>query len=104
MEYYADISTEQFEKIRDHETTDLILDRSLACRITGKDADPLFTEGDGLKLYHPSEYPEALRVKVCSLGEAPDSGSILIHISLEEWMMSFPDEPSGGNDGFGGIF
>jgi hypothetical protein len=103
MEYYADISTEQFERIRDHETSDLILDRSLACRITGKDADPLFTQGDGLKLYHPSEYPEALRVLVCSLGEAPDSDSVLIHISLEEWMMSFPDDSSGGSKGLGGI-
>jgi len=92
MEYYADISTEIFEKIRDHETTKLSLNGDYAKKLTGADQWPWFQKGDGLKLYHPGELPEALRVEILAFLEPFNDLDVHMEIVLHEWMMSLPDD------------
>ena len=92
MEYYADISTDQFEKIREHETKDLFLPLSLAQKLTGNSDYPCFKAGEGLKLYHPSAFPEALRVEIRSVEDDGDPETIHLTVELNEWMMAFPDD------------
>ena len=103
MEYYFDITTDQFEKIRDHETLDLYLSKAQTEKVTGKEEGPFFKVGDGLKLYHPSDFPEALRVEVKTVDEPHDPDQIHLTIRLNEWMMSFPEDRRD-SDGFGGLF
>ena len=103
MEYYLDISTDRFEKIRDHQTLDLCLSKEEAIKASGKKEEPFFKIGDGLKLYHPSDFPEALRVEIESINETDDADQVCLTIRLNEWMMSFPDDQKESDD-FGGIF
>ena len=93
MKYYVDISTEQFEGLRDHETDELVIPRSLAEELTGRGAYPFFETGDELKLYHPSDDPEALRMEILSFpGGEEESGDLRIRLKLNEWMMALPKE------------
>ena len=103
MEYYFDITTDQFEKIRDHETLDLYLSKAQTEKVTGKEEGPFFKVGDGLKLYHPSDFPEALRVEVETVDEPHDPDQVHLTIRLNEWMMSFPEDRRD-SDEFGGLF
>lgn len=90
--YYIDISTEQFESIRDHETTDLVIPLSLAREVTGNPESPCFQIGDELKLYHPSRNPEALRVEILGFSREKEGDSVVIRLKLNEWMMSLPED------------
>ncbi len=92
MKYYVDISTEQFERLRDHETDELVIPLSLAEKLTNGKDYPCFKIGDELKLYHPSDDPEALRMEILSFPEGEEEGSLRIRLKLNEWMMALPKE------------
>lgn len=62
MEHYLDIETERFEKIKEHEVTWILVPRRVAGREIGI--------GDVLKLYHPGDPTEAIRVEVTDVQTA----------------------------------
>lgn len=62
MEHYLDIETERFEKIKEHEVTWILVPRRVAGREIGV--------GDVLKLYHPGDPTEAIRVEVTDVQTA----------------------------------
>lgn len=62
MEHYLDIETERFEKIKEHEATWMSVPRRVAGREIGI--------GDVLKLYHPGDPTEAIRVEVTDVQTA----------------------------------
>lgn len=76
MEHYLDIETVLFEKIKEHETTKM---RIPPC-INKKEV----RMGDTLKLYHPGDETEALRVEIVNI-EKPE----IRKIEIEE-MSCFP--------------
>lgn len=85
MEHYLDIETERFEKIKEHEMTWILVPRRVAGREIGV--------GDVLKLYHPGDPTEAIRVEVTDVQTA-DAGQEFIRVSfvLLEWMCRLETE------------
>lgn len=61
MDHYIDISDELFIQIQHHETQEIILKET--------DVKGDISPGDTLKLYHPSDPNEALRVQVNRVDE-----------------------------------
>lgn len=92
MKYYVDISTKQFEGLRDHETDELVIPLPLAQKLTNGKDYPYFQTGDELKLYHPSDDPEALRMEILSFPGGEEEGELRIRLKLNEWMMALPKE------------
>lgn len=86
MEYYMDISTELFEKIKEHETEELLFKEEELNVLTKKNEFPYFEQGDTLKLYHPGEDPEAFRLEIT--GEKIKNGQISLSFERLEWMMA----------------
>ena len=92
MKYYVDITTDQFERLRDHETEELVIPLSQARELTGGKDYPCFQIGDELKLYHPSDDPEALRMEILCFPEGEEEGELRIRLKLNEWMMALPED------------
>lgn len=98
MEYVLDIETEVFEKIKNHET---VYFRAPAL-IRGE----RIKKFDTLKLYHPGEEIEALRIEVVGMEQLAeeqrlsDSGgedtsannTIVVEFQLLEWMFQMETE------------
>ena len=97
MEHILDIETEVFEKIKDHE----ILQFKVPATMNGVEIKKF----DTLKLYHPGEEIEALRIEVVGLepvmeGQNQDSSGsetvhkemILVEFQLLEWMFQMETE------------
>lgn len=97
VEHILDIETEVFEKIKDHE----ILQFKVPATMNGVEIKKF----DTLKLYHPSEEIEALRIEVVGLEPVTEeqnqdsSGSetvhkemILVEFQLLEWMFRMETE------------
>lgn len=98
MEYVLDIETEVFEKIKNHETVHF---RAPAL-IRGE----RIKKFDTLKLYHPGEEIEALRIEVVGMEQLAeeqrlsDSGgedtsannTIVVEFQLLEWMFQMETE------------
>ena len=98
MEHYLDIETELFEKIREHETTRIQIPRE----INGREV----RTGDTLKLYHPGDGTEALRVEVSGVEERGTKGEdgkeeeksgetgqeVTVSFFLLEWMCRLETE------------
>lgn len=99
MEHYLDIETELFEKIKEHETTEIRIPRCIDGRKV--------KTGDTLKLYHPGDETEALRVEITGVettevgemvqdtseGEDCDAEqAVTVSFSLLEWMCRLETE------------
>lgn len=97
VEHILDIETEVFEKIKNHE----ILQLKVPATMNGVE----IKKYDTLKLYHPGEEIEALRVEVVGLEPVTEeqnqdsSGSetvhkemILVEFQLLEWMFRMETE------------
>ena len=86
MQYYIDLTTDQFETLKNHESETVRIPEDQAVKLTGREKPPFFTEEDTLKVYHPSRDPEALRFAVT--GPSTDSGDGIVEIPVEmlEWM------------------
>lgn len=82
MEHYLDIDTELFEKIKEHETTRIQIPRM----INGREV----RIGDTLKLYHPGDEGEALRVEMTGVEEM--DGNAEVSFDLLEWMCRLETE------------
>ncbi|HIW60484.1 MAG TPA: hypothetical protein H9880_11475 [Candidatus Anaerobutyricum avicola] len=85
MEHYLDIETALFTKIKEHETENAVIPR----QIGGREVRP----GDTLKLYHPGDETEALRVEITAVkpdGEATEK--LQITFALLEWMCQVETE------------
>lgn len=85
MEHYLDIETALFTKIKEHETENAVIPR----QIGGREVRP----GDTLKLYHPGDETEALRVEITAVkpdGEATEK--LHITFALLEWMCQVETE------------
>lgn len=83
MEYVLDIETEVFEKIKNHETLHL----KVPAMIQGIE----LKKYDTLKLYHPGEEIEALRVEVVDIRDSGENNSE-IELNLLEWMFRMETE------------
>lgn len=86
MQYYIDLSTEQFQELKNHESEVVRLSKEKAIELTGTDRQPFFTESDTLKVYHPSRDPEALRFAVTGPSRETEDGSLEIPVEILEWM------------------
>lgn len=85
MDYILDISTDIFERIKNHETTILPLSK--------EECPKELKAGDGIKLYHPGNQDEALRVVVKGLMQEDAPGcSVQVEIELAEWMFRMETE------------
>ena len=81
MEHILDIETTLFRQIQEHETVEM----EIPSRDEGREIKPM----DTLKLYHPGEEIEALRIEVESVekrGENGEKEPDRIRFSLLEWM------------------
>lgn len=79
MDYILDISTELFEQIKHHEISTFFIEKNVL--------PEEIKEGDALKLYHPGNKEEALRVLV---KKAKPDGEI--QFELLEWMFRMETE------------
>ena len=86
MQYYIDLTTDQFQKLKDHESENVRIPEDQALELTGSDKKPYFTENDTLKVYHPSKDPEALRFAVTGPSTEEEDGTVVIPVELLEWM------------------
>ena len=86
MQYYIDLTTDQFQELKNHESKVVRLSKEKALELTGSDRQPMFTENDTLKVYHPSKDPEALRFAVTSPSKEGEDGSLEIPVEILEWM------------------
>ena len=86
MQYYIDLTTEQFQELKNHESKVVRLSKEKGAELTGSDRQPMFTENDTLKVYHPSKDPEALRFAVTGPSKEGEDGSLEIPVELLEWM------------------
>lgn len=77
MEHILDIDTEVFEKIKNHETLQIEIPSEINQRRV--------KEGDDLKLYHPGNPAEALRIHLVKLTQR-QKDKVLAHFELSEWM------------------
>lgn len=87
MEHYIDITTEMFEQIQNHETTVLLLPQRMY------QAKPQV--GDTMKLYHPANPEEALRIEIQSVEEiSTEEGESCwkLEITLLEWVFRMETE------------
>ena len=86
MDRYIDVPDEVFEALQNHLTDLLVLHSDMA-----KD----FQVGDCLKLYHPSNPEEALRIQIDRMDFAKTEsgeGDILFHCTLLEWIFRIETE------------
>lgn len=87
MEYYIDITTEMFEQIQNHEVHAVCLPKHLFR------AEP--KTGDTMKLYHPANPEEALRVEIQNVEEAEEEGAGAgwkLELALLEWVFRIETE------------
>lgn len=97
MEYILDIETEVFEQIKNHETVHL--------QVPAVMNGAKLKKFDTLKLYHPGEEIEALRIEVVDLERMPEEegrdyaggtvsedGTVRIEFQLLEWMFQMETE------------
>lgn len=96
MDQYVDITDQAFEALREHESDQLIFNKDLADEeLQGKTMEEMdqyksLCEGDSLKLYHPSNPEEALRVQIDKKEESQTE--IILHCSLLEWIFHIETE------------
>ena len=84
MDHYIDVSDEIFDALQSHSTD--ILPLSLT-----EGAD--YQLGDSLKLYHPSNPHEALRVQIDKIDKKEENDAeLLLHCSLLEWIFQIETE------------
>ena len=94
---YIDIGDKEFQRLKEHETSRLLLNRT--------DYSQDFAPGDVLKLYHPGDPAEALRVSVVKVtGGLPEGGPseeadggeceemICLETELLEWVFQIETE------------
>lgn len=81
MEHVFDIETAVFEQIKEHQTIHLTVPKE------GRDIKPF----DTLKLYHPGEDVEALRIEVTNVIEENET-DVTIEFQLLEWMFQMETE------------
>ena len=86
MQYYIDLTTDQFQELKNHESNVVKLPMEKAMELTGSDRQPFFTENDTLKIYHPSKDPEALRFAVTGPSREGEDGILEIPVEMLEWM------------------
>ena len=84
MDHYIDISDELFLQIQNHELTEIILPE---CVYSDR-----VNEGVVLKLYHPADPAEALRVQVNRAAACPDQEGQKLEIELLEWIFQIETE------------
>ncbi len=81
MEHIVDISDEEFISLQNHITDKLTLEKGIAS---------VFQVGDSMRLYHPSNKEEALRVQIDKIKE--NNTSFELYCSLLEWVFQIETE------------
>lgn len=83
MEHYLDVEDALFEQIKEHAITEI----SVPHAINGTE----IKEGDVLKLYHPGDNTEALRIEITAMKKAEPQMRYVSFILLE-WMCRIETE------------
>ncbi|MBQ9156442.1 MAG: hypothetical protein IJ137_06660 [Eubacterium sp.] len=78
MNHYLDIDDELFRAIQNHEISQISLEQDLF--------SSQVKVGDELKLYHPGDPAEALRVEVDKVEEDSGKRMLKLQITLTEWL------------------
>lgn len=84
MEHYLDIATDVFNKIKEHVTEEI----EIPCLISGREVQP----GDTMKLYHPADETEALRIEITGVSNATGNQTVTASFVLLEWMCRLETE------------
>lgn len=94
MEHILDVETEAFIRVKEHETTRL----EVPAVIEGRE----LRQYDTIKLYHPGDEREAVRIEISEITETGGQDDVQISFALLEWMyrLDTESEASGIEDFF----
>lgn len=93
MEHILDVDTELFTKVKEHEIEEM----EVPARVRGQE----LRRYDTIKLYHPGDEAEALRIEISDIKAeecASSQESVRIAFTLLEWMYRLDTDVLGYDD------